>query len=97
MKKCKIHGKYENYTDIPKCPICDYDKTTPKPKLMKKGQIVYFQGVWKCKVIEDYGGIIFYIPLEGYAPCQKGQQFTANKDFFKEKQLKDLKVKRRSS
>jgi len=31
----------------------------------KRGQTVYCQGIWKCKVVKDYGISIDYIPLEG--------------------------------
>lgn len=56
----------------------------PKNKRLKKGQIIYSQGEWKCKVVEDLGfPSIRYIPLEGYGPeCDKGKEFSASRDLF---------------
>ena len=54
----------------------------------KKGQIVYCQGIWKCRVVRDYGSSIDYIPLEGYAPDQKGQTFAAEKSLFNPRKKK---------
>jgi hypothetical protein len=51
-------------------------------KIIKKGTIVYMQGQYKCRLIADYGKLIAYIPLEGYARGQKGKIFTADTALF---------------
>lgn len=56
---------------------------------MKKGQIVYSQGEWKCKVVADYGETMSYIPLEGVPGDQKGHTFTAVKSLFSIKKDKN--------
>ena len=40
------------------------------------------QGQYKCRLIADYGKLIAYIPLEGYARGQKGKIFTADTALF---------------
>lgn len=53
-------------------------------RTFRPGQIVYSQGWWACRVVEDHGETVSYVPLEGYAPDQKGQTFTADKALFTE-------------
>ena len=47
---------------------------------LKPGSIVYIQAQWKCRVVEDNGKSITYIPLEGYS--EKGRELTAARDLF---------------
>lgn len=28
--ECKIHGHYENWTDVKGCPVCDYNNRNPQ-------------------------------------------------------------------
>jgi len=56
---------------------------------MKKGQIIYSQGEWKCKFLEDYGETISYLPLEGVPENEKGEIFTASKSLFSIKKDKN--------
>ncbi len=54
----------------------------------KPGQIVYCQGIWKCRVVEDRGDVIDYLPLQGFVhPEQKGRMFTAAARLFKRELL----------
>jgi hypothetical protein len=81
----KINHKHEFIEAGGKCVRCgesSITKTKAMKKKFKKGQIVYSQGIWKCKVVDDYDVSIAYIPLEGYAPHQKGQTAIANKNLF---------------
>ena len=49
-----------------------------------KGEIVYSQGIWKCRVVKDYGKSIDYIALEGYHPSYNGKVLSATKSLFTE-------------
>lgn len=49
---------------------------------MKPGQIVYGQGRWKCRVVEDFGESIAYVALEGAPSSYRGETLHAAKDLF---------------
>jgi len=58
-----------------------------KKEKFKKGQIVFSQGWWKCKIVEDFGASVSYIPLEGMPDSDKGETFIASKDLFLTKKI----------
>lgn len=53
----------------------------------KKGQILYGQGVWKVRVVEDDGVSLSYAALEGYSPSYDGKTLTASRDLFVDRRL----------
>lgn len=47
-----------------------------------KGQIVFFQGRWRCRVIADNGASVAYVALEGVPPGYADETLNAAKDLF---------------
>jgi hypothetical protein len=54
-------------------------------KKWRKGKIVYIQGEYKARVVDDDGVTVSVVPLEGINPEYKGQEFTYTKDLLKTK------------
>lgn len=54
-----------------------------KPRLrFSPEQIVYLQGYWRCRVLQDFGESIQYIALEGAPRSYDGHPLIAAADLF---------------
>jgi len=56
----------------------------PNVRTWRPGQIVYCQGQWACRVVEDLGDRVCYVALQGHSSTYRGEHLTAMKDLFTE-------------